>query len=117
MPLLTADARLSRRTAPVARSGFCARGSLIGLWHGPPISARSLVSACVSGSVFESGHEIVFLYSGRLEPEPASMGASLTESDGSIGPLAWRPLDDAHESLPLYPAEAVPWVRRLRKGR
>lgn len=65
----------------------------------------------------EPGHEIVFLYSGRLEPEPALVDASLTESDGSIVPVAWRPFDDAHEPLPLYPTEVGPWVRRVPKGR
>jgi len=65
----------------------------------------------------EPGHEIVFLYSGRLEPEPGPVDASLTESDGSIVPVAWRAFDDAHESLPLYPAEVDPWVRRVRRGR
>lgn len=59
------------------------------------------------------GHEIVFLYSGRLEPEPARVGASLTESDGSIVPVVWRPFDDAPDSFPLYPAEAVPWAGRV----
>ena len=59
------------------------------------------------------GHEIVFLYSGRLQPQPAAQDAFLTESDGSMVPVVWRPIDDAHESLPLYPAAAVPWVRRL----
>jgi ADP-ribose pyrophosphatase YjhB (NUDIX family) len=61
----------------------------------------------------EMGHEIVFLYSGRLDPEPARVDASLTESDGSIVPVVWRPFDDAHESLPLYPAEVLPWLRRI----
>ncbi len=58
------------------------------------------------------GHEIVFLYSGRLEPQPARRAATLTESDGSIVPVVWRPLDDADEYLPLYPADALPWIRR-----
>jgi ADP-ribose pyrophosphatase YjhB (NUDIX family) len=63
------------------------------------------------------GHEIVFLYSGRLDPQPAASAATLTESDGSVVPVVWRrlddTLDDTEESLPLYPAEAMPWVRRL----
>ena len=63
------------------------------------------------------GHEIVFLYSGRLEPEPALVHATLTESDGSIVPVVWRPLDDASESVPLYPAEIVPWVHHLAARR
>lgn len=57
------------------------------------------------------GHEIVFLYSGRLEPQPAVIDAHLTESDGTVVPVVWRPFDDAGESLPLYPAGVVPWIR------
>src|SRR5690606_3322932 len=30
----------------------------------------------------ELGHEIVFVYSGRLDPEPPASGAALIESDG-----------------------------------
>lgn len=59
------------------------------------------------------GHEVVFLYSGRLTPVPASANATLTESDGSVVPVVWRPVADDQESLPLYPAAVVPWVRRL----
>ncbi len=63
------------------------------------------------------GHEIVFLYSGRLEPAPTPSDATLTESDGSIVPVVWRPVDDADEHLPLYPAQAVPWIDRLAHRR
>lgn len=59
------------------------------------------------------GHEIVFLYSGHLNPAPAATGATLTETDGSVVPVAWRPVDDHHEELPLYPSAAADWVRRL----
>ena len=59
------------------------------------------------------GHEVVFLYSGRLEPLPALKDATLTESDGSVVPVVWRTFDDADESLPLYPAAVAPWVRRF----
>lgn len=62
------------------------------------------------------GHEIVFLYTGRLDPQPAVADATLTESDGSVVPVIWRPFDDADESVPLYPAGAVPWIRRLADG-
>lgn len=55
----------------------------------------------------EVGHEIVFVYAGRLDPEPASEGATLTESDGSVVPVVWRPLGDDGEELPLYPAGVV----------
>jgi ADP-ribose pyrophosphatase YjhB (NUDIX family) len=59
------------------------------------------------------GHEIVFLYVGRLDPLPSPTDASLTEIDGSVVPVVWRPIDDEHESLPLYPSATVSWVRSL----
>lgn len=62
------------------------------------------------------GHEIVFLYTGRLDPQPAVADATLTESDGSVVPVIWRPFDDADESVPLYPAGVIPWIRRLADG-
>lgn len=62
------------------------------------------------------GHEIVLLYTGRLDPQPAVADATLTESDGSVVPVIWRPFDDADESVPLYPAGAIPWIRRLADG-
>lgn len=52
----------------------------------------------------EIGHEIVFVYAGHLDPEPAATDATLTESDGSVVPVVWRPLDDGDEPLPVYPA-------------
>lgn len=55
----------------------------------------------------EPGHEIVFVYTGHLDPEPAA-NASLIESDGSILPIVWRPFDDSEERLPLYPDEVRP---------
>lgn len=55
----------------------------------------------------EVGHEIVFVYTGRLEPEPAVTRASLTESDGTIVPVVWRAFEDRAEQLPVYPAEAM----------
>lgn len=53
------------------------------------------------------GHEIVFVYTGRLEPEPAGRGATLIESNGSVVPVVWRPFDDDGEQLPVYPAEVM----------
>lgn len=52
----------------------------------------------------EVGHEVVFVYTGRLDPEPAAEGATLTESDGEVVPVVWRSFDDDAEELPLYPA-------------
>lgn len=59
------------------------------------------------------GHEIVFLYTGQLNPLPALTNASLTESDGSIVPVVWRPFRDEQGPLPLYPSAAVDWVHLL----
>ena len=59
------------------------------------------------------GHEIVFVYSGRLDPAPSAAGATLTESDGSSVPVVWRSISGDGESLPLYPSAVEPWVRSL----
>ena len=59
----------------------------------------------------EIGHEIVFVYTGRLDPEPAATGATLIESDGSVVPVVWRSFDDDVEALPLYPAGVIPGFR------
>ncbi|MFZ1412716.1 MAG: NUDIX domain-containing protein [Micropruina sp.] len=56
------------------------------------------------------GHEIVFVYSGRLDPAPADEGATLTESDGSRLPIVWRSVSDPNEPLPLYPPGVEPWL-------
>ncbi len=60
-----------------------------------------------------AGHEIVFVYTGRLDPEPPHEGAALRESDGTVLPVVWRPVDDAHEPLPLYPAALAALTERL----
>lgn len=62
------------------------------------------------------GHEIVFLHSGRLDPLPDAVRATLTESDGSVVPVVWRSLQDNDEVLPLYPAAVASWVGRLRQA-
>lgn len=59
------------------------------------------------------GHEIVFVYSGRLDPQPAATDATVTESDGSVLPVVWRSFDEARESVPVYPAAVVSWIRSL----
>ena len=56
------------------------------------------------------GHEIVFLYSGRLNPMQAKAGATLTESDGSVVPIVWRSVHDHDDALPLYPTGTQDWV-------
>lgn len=57
------------------------------------------------------GHEIVFVYCGRLEPSPAVTGATLVESDGTSVPVVWRSISGEGEVLPLYPSAVEPWVR------
>ncbi|REJ05518.1 NUDIX domain-containing protein [Microbacterium bovistercoris] len=68
----------------------------------------------------ELGHEIVALYSGRLDPEPPAEGGTLTEIDGSVVPVVWRPFDDVDETVPLYPAIVADGLRsrapHLRHG-
>lgn len=59
------------------------------------------------------GYEIVFLYTGQLDPFPELTNASLIESDGSVVPVVWRPFRDEQEPPPLYPSAAIDWVRRL----
>ncbi len=34
-------------------------------------------------------------------------------ADGTVMPVVWRPIRDADEPLPLYPAAAVPLVHGL----
>lgn len=63
------------------------------------------------------GHEIVFLYSGRLDPLPAAENATLTEIDGSVVPVVWRSFREDEESLPLYPAAALEWIQHLAESR
>lgn len=59
------------------------------------------------------GHEIVFLYSGRLDPSPPASGATLTENDGTTVPVVWRSISGHGETLPLYPSAAELWVINL----
>ncbi|GEB44749.1 hypothetical protein MTE01_06940 [Microbacterium testaceum] len=61
----------------------------------------------------ERGHEIVALYSGGLDPSPGEHGGSLTESDGSVVPVVWRPIDAETDAVPLYPAAAERLVRSV----
>ena len=59
------------------------------------------------------GHEIVFIYVGHLDPSPALTDATLTEADGSVVPIVWRPINDQREPLPLFPSATIDWVRSL----
>jgi ADP-ribose pyrophosphatase YjhB (NUDIX family) len=62
------------------------------------------------------GHEIVFLYVGRLDPLPPRTDGFLTESDGSAVPVIWRKISDEEEAIALYPSAAVAWVRMISRG-
>lgn len=62
------------------------------------------------------GHEIVFLYTGRLDPFPALTDTFLTEIDGTVLPVVWRPFRDEQEPLPLFPSAAVTWAHSLLEG-
>jgi ADP-ribose pyrophosphatase YjhB (NUDIX family) len=80
-------------------------------------SIRHLRYLDVVESIFRvdghAGHEIVFVYTGRLDPQPPREGAELSESDGTVLPVVWRPLHDAAEPLPLYPEGATALTERL----
>jgi 8-oxo-dGTP pyrophosphatase MutT (NUDIX family) len=58
----------------------------------------------------ELGLEVGALYTGRRVALRADRGATLTESDGSVVPIAWRAIDGAGESMPLYPAGIQGWI-------
>lgn len=67
------------------------------------------------------GHEIVFLHSGHLDPQPAPAGATMAETDGTVVPVEWRPVEAGPGAVPLHPAAAEAFVRaaaeRLRAAR
>ncbi|MEO5610091.1 MAG: NUDIX domain-containing protein [Ornithinibacter sp.] len=69
---------------------------------------RDLASLEVIENIFVvngvPGHEVVFVHTGRLDPEPDPAGATLTESDGRVFPVVWRPFEDSGHPLPLFPA-------------
>ncbi len=58
-------------------------------------------------------HHIVFLYTGRLHPSPPLSDGFLTEADGSVVPVVWRPISDELESIPLYPRTSAGWARSI----
>lgn len=62
------------------------------------------------------GHEIVFLCTGQLEPQPPAAGATLTEIDGSVVPVVWRSISGEGETVPLYPSAAEWWVTHVATG-
>ncbi|WP_409483087.1 NUDIX domain-containing protein [Arsenicicoccus dermatophilus] len=68
---------------------------------------EDLTSLDVLESIFmvdgRQGHEIVLVHAGRLDPAPPQTGGRLTEIDGSVLPVVWRPVADADQPIPLYP--------------
>ncbi len=55
----------------------------------------------------EPGHEVVFVYSGTLDP-PETVppeGGMFADNDQPM-PVEWRPIDDASVRIPLYPSGA-----------
>lgn len=52
----------------------------------------------------EPGHEVVFVYAGRLaEPDAVPEGGREFFDDGEPNWVEWRPLDGAGVEVPLYP--------------
>jgi len=52
----------------------------------------------------EPGHEVVFVYAGRLaEGDHVPPEGGIFADNGVPMPVEWRPLDDAQVDLPLYP--------------
>lgn len=52
----------------------------------------------------EPGHEVVFVYSGRLaEGDHVPPEGAMFADNGVAMPVEWRPHDDAAVALPLYP--------------
>ena len=52
----------------------------------------------------QPGHEIVFVYSGRLDPpDPVSASGGWLSDNGTAMWVEWRPLVTDHTSPPLYP--------------
>jgi len=50
------------------------------------------------------GHEVVFVYGGRLDdPAVIPAGGKVFADNGDPMPVRWRPVDDAAETHPLYP--------------
>ena len=62
------------------------------------------------------GHEVVFVHSGYLDPQPPTVAATLTESDGSSVPVVWRSMTGRHETVPLYPSAVEPLIAGTQSG-
>jgi ADP-ribose pyrophosphatase YjhB (NUDIX family) len=52
----------------------------------------------------QPGHEVVFVYSGRLaEPDVVPPGGGILFDEGTPMPVVWRPFDAPADAPPLYP--------------
>lgn len=61
------------------------------------------------------GHEVVFVYAGRLDdPDVIPAAGKTFEEDGDPMPVWWRPVDDSAVQHPLYPPGAGDLARSLR---
>lgn len=69
----------------------------------------------------DPAHEMVFVYSGRLDPPDtvAPQGGMFADNNRPM-PVEWRPVDDATVRIPLYPNGAAALVSQatvhLRAG-
>lgn len=60
------------------------------------------------------GHEVVFVYAGRLaDPTVIPPDGRTFADDGDPMPVWWRPMDDTGESHPLYPSGSSELARSL----
>jgi ADP-ribose pyrophosphatase YjhB (NUDIX family) len=52
----------------------------------------------------EPGHEIVFVYAGRLaDPDVVPPGGAMLFDEGTPMPVVWRPFEVSSDAPPLYP--------------
>lgn len=63
----------------------------------------------------ELGHEIVFIYTGWLDPMPPDEDAQMVEIDGSVMPIHWVDWSAESVALPLYPASADHFLSDARE--
>ncbi|MEO7269310.1 MAG: NUDIX domain-containing protein [Knoellia sp.] len=61
----------------------------------------------------EPGHEVVFVYSGRLDPpDMVPPTGGMFADNARPMPVEWRPIDDVSVRIPLYPNGAGTLVRQ-----
>ena len=63
----------------------------------------------------EAGHEVVFVFAGRLvEQDVIPPDGGMFSDDGAPMRVEWRPVDDAAVPIPLYPAGVGALIARSR---